>query len=786
MNPFQPNFYGSKMIRLINPYTGDQFRVELSGAEREFSELLGSLFQINPSFIKGMCDTYGNYYTISSALKSVFIQSNFNDQFTLVINYPDNRQNNFNSINFIPNKLPPALPNNQLSYNYKYVNTISNVNNHFNNRSRFNREFLPYKEHNDFDFEQFPENFQNEPDQISGNKNNYNNYRNLMRQLLPFINEENNDGNFSGDDDDANNPIILYKNILAKLENKFSEDQMDILRKLLNMENQSIIKYFMNYEKNRDKNELMKKLYSLAKKYANKNQNQSETSSNFNNYNNNVRQNKKKYNNNDRSSSNFSPKNDMDSSFATSHQNRKTHKSKISLSISSSKKVSSRVNSLSDLINKILKFLKKENRMDMASLLQYDIKNIEDKLKTKDQNEIDEQKEKFLNKNFNISDMKLTEKNKKKIISYYEKFIEKNLIKDLKEQDKQLYKKLVSKNDQILIGYYQRLEDLKDIKNLKDSIESCLKNLKIKPKKKESSDEDEKSESENNESESNSENQIIQEKQCSESSSDIDADSYTQNPNMNDDESNKSIRKDNRIKNSKKKEKKENEEKKFDLKSYLKEILDNKIINEEEYFILLEGAICKSDKVNSCIESFNDDQDKEELNENLKLITKNLKKAFSEENNMNTILENGDFDDNNVKKLIINKIAQKNNYTENQINNLNKAIDSKNKFLNGAFEVLFLNKDLGEFNDSCQLCLNQGNEQTGNENNNNNNANEGQEANRKNLDLITETFSAENKTKTLELFKNKEPTLMSILEAYDEDELEENRTLILALIKKNS
>ena len=385
--------------------------------------------------------------------------------------------------------------------------------------------------------------------------------------------------------------------------------------------------------------------------------------------------------------------------------------------------------------------------------------------------------------------MKLTEKNKKKIISYYEKFIEKNLIKDLKEQDKQLYKKLVKKNDQILIGYYQRLEDLKDLKNLKDSIESCLKNLKIKPKKKESISEEQKSESENNESESNSENQIIQQKKCSESSSDVDADSYEQNPNMNDDESNKSIRKDNRIKNSKKKEKKEPEEGAFNLKSYLKEILGNKTINEEEYYILLEGAICKSDKLNSCIESYNDDQDKEELNENLKLIVKNLKKTFSEENNLNTILENGDFDDTDIKKLIIIKIGQNYKYTENQIKNLNKAIDANNKFLSGAFEVLFLNKDLGEFNDSCQLCLDQGNEQTGNENNNNNNNNnnnDGQEANRKNLDLLIETFSAENKAKALELYKNKEPTLMSILEAYDEDEVEENRTLIMTLIKKNN
>ena len=52
------------MIWVINPYTNEGFRIELSGEEKEFRELLGSLFQINPSFIKGLRDSYNNHYTI--------------------------------------------------------------------------------------------------------------------------------------------------------------------------------------------------------------------------------------------------------------------------------------------------------------------------------------------------------------------------------------------------------------------------------------------------------------------------------------------------------------------------------------------------------------------------------------------------------------------------------------------------------------------------------------------------------------------------------------------------
>ena len=130
--PLSQNLYNSKMIWVINPYTNERFRIELSGEEKEFRELLGSLFQINPSFIKGLRDSYNNHYTISSALKSPYIQTNYNTQFTLVISSSEKGYNQFHSStqhkyelmqsNALSNS--HALPSGQTPYKYK--NSINN------------------------------------------------------------------------------------------------------------------------------------------------------------------------------------------------------------------------------------------------------------------------------------------------------------------------------------------------------------------------------------------------------------------------------------------------------------------------------------------------------------------------------------------------------------------------------------------------------------------------------------------------------------------------------------
>ena len=67
-NPY--NFYMNRIIKIISPKTYQTYKVEISGNKEELKELLGEILEIYPKSIKGLKDSFNNYYTISNALKS--------------------------------------------------------------------------------------------------------------------------------------------------------------------------------------------------------------------------------------------------------------------------------------------------------------------------------------------------------------------------------------------------------------------------------------------------------------------------------------------------------------------------------------------------------------------------------------------------------------------------------------------------------------------------------------------------------------------------------------------
>ena len=60
------------MIKLLLP-TNKIINIQLSGDETELKDLISAITDLSPSQIKGIKDSQGNYYTISSALKSLNI-----------------------------------------------------------------------------------------------------------------------------------------------------------------------------------------------------------------------------------------------------------------------------------------------------------------------------------------------------------------------------------------------------------------------------------------------------------------------------------------------------------------------------------------------------------------------------------------------------------------------------------------------------------------------------------------------------------------------------------------
>ena len=86
-------YYLNRIIKLISPITFQTFKIELNGEENELRELLGTILEINPKSIKGLRDSYNNYYTLSSAVKNPHINTDPYNYYTVVIK-GSNQSNN--------------------------------------------------------------------------------------------------------------------------------------------------------------------------------------------------------------------------------------------------------------------------------------------------------------------------------------------------------------------------------------------------------------------------------------------------------------------------------------------------------------------------------------------------------------------------------------------------------------------------------------------------------------------------------------------------------------------
>ena len=240
--------YQNKLITIISPYTGEQIKIELSGEEREFRELVATLLNIDPSFIKGLKDSFGNYYTISSALKDPFIFSTGNNLFSLVLSISNNNFNKYKNYTNAYNK-----------------NILYNINNNYHNRTEYN-EIYRGNESIDYNY-----------DYKKKKKINYRKYSKLIKKLIPAINRnfrEEEEYEFEQDssylDEWSLGQRVKYQKILENIKSNFNKEQMNILRELLKMENIGIINFFKIYDKSKNKKDLLKNLKLLSKKYQKK------------------------------------------------------------------------------------------------------------------------------------------------------------------------------------------------------------------------------------------------------------------------------------------------------------------------------------------------------------------------------------------------------------------------------------------------------------------------------------------------------------------------------------
>ena len=484
----------NKMIKIISQYSGESFNIELKGSEGSLKELLGTILNISPNEIKGIRDTYNNYYTLSSALKSKNINEYPNNYFSIITNNGINNNNNaFSDINayninkshnYINNNLfnnmylkpNHYINNSDIYYNNIRINNIQNygyrnqkIHQYGNYFKQYNKEayynlinylykYKYIKKHNYYKLRKCIE--VNNADVLEILKPYIefdNNYKKLINDLFPILNLDLSiNGNLKSKYQSEN---ILYLDLLNSLKDNFTSENMKKLNYLLLIENMSIIQLFERYDKIRNKNDLIDGLYSLIKKVSKVDLNKS------NGIMGNILKERKSKSHNYK----YIQKNDN-----TSDNNIR------SIKHSNNKKKKYNIELLQKITEKIIKY-GKDFSEDIYYLIKYELSNIsiEDK--------VDLFKSKFnidIEKQDNIK--KLSESNKKKIKEYYTKYIDKNIYKFLDSEENELYLNIIQtpdsqEYDDIMKMYNDLIKDDK-MKNkmelLRNKIINYLKDLK--------------------------------------------------------------------------------------------------------------------------------------------------------------------------------------------------------------------------------------------------------------------------------------------------------------------
>ena len=465
------NIYQNKLIRIISPFSGEQFKIELGGKEEEFRDLLATLLNIDSSYIKGLKDSYGNYYTLSSALNDLFILSNENNLFSLVLNI-----SNKNSTNKFK------------QYHQSFdSNMLYNVNNNYHNRTEYNEIYIGHSNKT-----------------LMKSKSNYR-YTTLIKELIPAINR-----NFKNEDNFGNKSFYEEKLSLNKhpkfakiLENnkkKFPKEEYNVLKELLKMENITIINCFKTYEKSKDKKDLIKNLNSLYKKYQKKLQNTSSSSDDESSSPEKSSKRTKKSKYNKKNSEKSESSSDSDTSSKNSKKNKHHHhhhKKKESSSSSennsdesNSKKKQSESNSNSSEEAEEQEETTEDNKNIFpikCSSLEEVIDNIKELLGNKlirsclFTNDIDflkklePQKAQFLKDTFDINNFVIQESNYEAIKNHYDNIMKKVIEKDMSEDEKNILHKLIKNKNKSVNLRFRALLRHNNYDCLSSDLKECVK-----------------------------------------------------------------------------------------------------------------------------------------------------------------------------------------------------------------------------------------------------------------------------------------------------------------------
>ena len=472
----------NRIIIIISPFTFQTFKIELNGEEDELRDLLATILDINPHSIKGIRDSYNNYYTLSSAVKNPHINTNPYNYYTVVIKEPNKTNIKNTSLikspsynyNFLKNERIHTLPNeNNINYHTNFLNNTYNFfedNNNFN-EGNINMNNYNYYNNNNIQVKSNIKEFLSFADDLY--KKNYID-SNLLKRLKRLILESNpeilsimspylNLKSTRSYDEFAKKiiPIISYRSqlseniedeisskksqnnkkmkeklsqnekILEDIKKNFSKNEYAKLKKLLKNKNEKIIKIIKNFIKHNDYNKLISKLNNLiiSEKEDDKSNNKS--------------------------------KDDSEYSEKTSKTDKKT-KNKKEITDKDIKKISKKI------VDSI-----KGKGIDIYYIAKYDLQKLNK-----------EEKITLFSKKFKLNldsiikdNYKIPKKNISTIKSYYTDYINKKIKKNFDENENIVYEGLLEQDEEnnYILSYYKDLLKHKNINELKNQIKKTIK-----------------------------------------------------------------------------------------------------------------------------------------------------------------------------------------------------------------------------------------------------------------------------------------------------------------------
>ena len=472
-------FYLNRIIKVISPFTFQTFKIELNGEENELRELLATILNINPNSIKGLRDSYNNYYTLSSAVKNPHINTNPYNYYTVITKNASTLNLKNNSLMKSPSYNYNLLKHNKL-YSMQSDNSINYHNNFLNNTYNFyedNNLNLNYKNNDVSEYLSFAddlykknyidynlvrklkrlirENNEEVLDLMSPfiNLKSHKSYDEFTKRIMPIIsnrtpifenNEESNEDNSSSlSNNDKNKKSKIVKltkeeKILEDVKMNFSKEKFNKLKKILKKKNKKIIKIIKNYEKNKDYNLLISKLSRLINELEEGNEDEDEDSS-----------------------SNINSESEKGSDEGKSQKSKKKKKNQSKLKEKDIKKITK------NIINSL-----KDKGIDIYYTSKFDLQRLSD-----------DEKVSLYSKKFKLpidtilSSNKIPKKNISTIKNYYQQFISKKITKNFDENENIVYESLLKQEEEnnIMIKCYKDLLKHKNISELRNQIKEIIK-----------------------------------------------------------------------------------------------------------------------------------------------------------------------------------------------------------------------------------------------------------------------------------------------------------------------